>query len=57
MNDIIFLDSSAKQCIEVDLVMSAFVPSKYALQLALCAKTHHRQYTLESCNPEQTDEH
>jgi hypothetical protein len=35
MNNIIFLDSSAKQCIEVDLVMSAFVLSKYAPQLAL----------------------
>lgn len=57
MNDFIFLDSSAKQCIEVALVMSDFVPPKYTPQSALWAKTPNRQYTQGSCILEQTDEH
>ena len=57
MNDIHFFNGSAGQCIEVALLMSAFVPSKCAPQWALSAKSYNRQYTLDSCNPEQTDEH
>ena len=57
MNDIHFFNGSAGQCIEVALLMSAFVPSKCAPQSALSAKSYNRRYTLDSCNPEQTDEH
>ena len=57
MNDIHFFNGSVEQCIEVALLMSAFVPSKCAPQSALSAKSYNRQYTLDSCNPEQTDEH
>ena len=57
MKDIQFFIGAAGQCIEVAPLMSAFVPSKCAPQSALSAKSYTRQYTLDSCNPEQTDEH
>ena len=57
MNDIHFFNDSVEQCIEVTLLMSAFVPSKCAPQSALSAKNYNRQYTQDSYDPEQTDEH
>ena len=57
MNDIHFFNGSVEQCIEVALLMSAFVPSKCAPQSALSAKTYNRPYTQYSYDPEQTDEH
>ena len=57
MNDNHFFNGSAEQCIEVALLMSAFVPSKCAPQSALSAKNYNRQYTQDSYDLEQTDEH
>ena len=50
MSNIIFLDVAVAQCIEVNLFMSIFVPSKSATQSALRAKTHISDYTLGSRN-------
>ena len=57
MNDNHFFNGSAEQCIEVALLMSAFVPSKCAPQSALSAKNYNRRYTQDSYDLEQTDEH
>lgn len=48
MSNIIFLDIAVAQCIEVNLFMSIFVPSKSATQSALRAKTHLWDYTLDA---------